>query len=148
MNAHHIRRGLAAGFLAAATIAAWFLLVDVVRGQPLFTLAYLTGVLFSFTTALPATARVAVFTLLLFLAFGLVGILVAWLLDRWRVEPRLLLGGALGVLLFGLVFYGSIIAFGVNAVRELGWPQVLSGNVIASVVLLGYLRARTRAVVR
>lgn len=148
MNAHHIRRGLAAGFLAAATIAAWFLLVDVVRGQPLFTLAYLTGVLFSFTTALPATARVAVFTLLLFLAFGLVGILVAWLLDRWRVEPRLLLGGALGVLLFGLVFYGSIIAFGVNAVRELGWPQVLGGNVLASVVLLGYLRARTRAVVR
>jgi hypothetical protein len=135
-------RGLVAGFIAAASFAVWFLLVDVVQGQPLATPAYMSGLVFSFTTALPATARLIVFTILHFLAFGIVGALVAVLLDRWNMQPRLLLGIALGFLLFDIVFYGSVVALGVNVVSALGWPQVLTANIIAGVVLFGYLRIR------
>lgn len=141
MRGYQISRGLAAGLIAAASFAAWFFLVDVVQGQPLRTPAYMSGLIFSFTTALPATARVATFTLLHFLAFGLLGASVAWLLAKWHIESRFYIGIALGLLLFGSVFFGSVIAFGVNIVRELGWPQVLGGNILAGLVMLGYLRA-------
>lgn len=144
MNGHHISHGLAAGCIAAASFAAWFLLVDIVQGQPFLTPAYMSGLIFSFTTALPATARVATFTLLHFLAFGLIGIIVSGLLAKWQLEPHLYVGIAVGILLFGIVFFGSVIAFGVNIVRELGWPQVLAGNILAGLVMLGYLRARAR----
>lgn len=137
-----VSRGLVAGFIAAAAFAAWFLLFDIAQGQPLATPAYMSGLVFSFTTALPASARLVAFTILHFLAFGAVGVLVATLSERWDMRPMLSLGIALGFLLFDIVFYGSILALGVNVVRALGWPQVLTANVVAGLALLGYLRVR------
>jgi hypothetical protein len=135
-------RGLVAGFIAAAVFAAWFLLVDVVQGQPFATPAYMSGLLFSFTTALPATARLAAFTLIHFLVFGVIGVIVSVLSDRGRWRPMLSLGIVLGFLLFDIVFYGSVLLLGVNIVRALGWPQVLTANMAAGVALFGYLRVR------
>lgn len=137
-----VSRGLVAGFIAATAFAAWFLLVDVAQGQPLATPAYMSGLVFSFTTALPASARLAAFTILHFLAFGAVGVLVSLLSERWDLKPMLSLGVVLGFLLFDVVFYGSVLLLGVNVVRALGWPQVLTANIVAGVVLLGYLRVR------
>ncbi|MGQ0562688.1 MAG: hypothetical protein ACT443_12540 [Gemmatimonadota bacterium] len=136
-------RGLAAGSLAAAIFAAWFLLVDLIKGQPLATPAYMSGVVFSFTTALPATARLAAFTVLHFAAFGATGVLIAWVLDKIELKPHTYFGLPLGFLLFDLVFYASIIFLGVDIVRALGWPQVLIGNVLAGLVLMGYLRVKS-----
>jgi hypothetical protein len=45
----------------------------------------------------------------------------------------------LGFLLFDLVFYMGVMVTGVNVVRALGWPEVLIGNLIAGVTLMGYL---------
>lgn len=133
-------RGLVAGFVAATTFAGWFLLVDIIKGQPLATPAYMSGLVFSFTTALPATARLLVFTLLHFIAFGAVGVLVAMLMERAHLHPGLYLGAVLGFLLFDIVFYGSVVLLGVNVVRALGWPQVLTANIVAGIALFGYLR--------
>src|SRR5688500_5890800 len=104
-----VSRGLIAGFIAAAAFAGWFLLVDVVQGQPLATPAYMSGLLFSFTTALPASARLVAFTAIHFLVFGAIGVLVSVLSQRWRLKPMLSLGIVLGFLLFDLVFYGSVL---------------------------------------
>ena len=136
-------RGLVAGFSAAATFAVFFLLVDIVQGQPFRTPAYMSGLVFSFTTALPATARLAVFTVIHFIAFGLVGVAVVTLLDKLAVPPRLYLGVVLGFLLFDIIFYGSVVGLGVNVVRELGWPAVLAGNILAGIALFAYLKARS-----
>lgn len=138
----HVSRGLVAGLAAAAAFAVWFLLVDVVQGQPLRTPAYMSGLLFSFTTALPATARVIAFTLVHFLAFALVGIAMSMALAALDTTPGITLGAVVGFLLFDIVFYASVLFVGVNVVRELGWPQVLSANILAGVVMLGYLRVR------
>jgi hypothetical protein len=140
-----LKQGLAAGLVAAAVFAAWFLLVDVVQAQPLATPAYMSGLLFSFTTALPASARLLAFTALHFIAFGVVGMIVAVLLERWRLKPWVTIGIPLGFLLFDLSFYGSMLLFGVDIVRALGWPQVLTGNVLAGVVVMAYLKAKSGA---
>jgi hypothetical protein len=138
-------RGLTAGLIAAATFAAWFLLVDVVEAQPLATPAYMSGLIFSFTTALPASARLIAFTLLHFVSFGVVGMIVAALLEKWQLKPLVSIGFPLGFLLFDLSFYGSMLLFGVDIVRALGWPQVLTGNVLAAVVMMAYLKAKSGA---
>lgn len=138
-----LTRGLVAGFIAAATFAVFFLLVDLLQGQPFRTPAYMSGLVFSFTTALPASARLATFTVIHFVAFGAVGMLVGWLLDKLAVPPRLYMGLAAGVLLFDVVFYGSVAGLGVDVVRELGWPAVLIGNLLAGTAMFAYLKARS-----
>lgn len=138
-----LTRGLAAGFIAAATFALFFLVVDVVQDQPFHTPAYMSGLLFGFTTALPATARLLTFTALHFFAFGIVGVLAVVLLEKLRVAPRLYLGLLLGFLLFDIVFYASVLFIGVDVVRALGWPAVLGGNILAGVAMFTYLKARS-----
>jgi hypothetical protein len=41
--------------------------------------------------------------------------------------------------LYELVFYLSVSITGVDVVRNLGWPEVLTGNLIAGVTMVGYL---------
>lgn len=100
----------------------------------------MSGLVFSFTTALPATARLLVFTLIHFLAFGIVGVVTESLLARLRVAPRLFMGVLLGFLLFDLVFYGSVVGLGVDIVSQLGWPAVLAANIVACIALFAYLK--------
>src|SRR5690606_35511690 len=87
-----------------------------------------------------STGLVALYTLLHYAAFTLLGIVMAELLPRIRIAPNVLLGAVLGFLLFDIAFYAGVIATGVDVVDVLGWPQVLAGNVIAGIVLMGGLR--------
>ncbi|MGQ0815591.1 MAG: hypothetical protein ACT4O1_14235 [Gemmatimonadota bacterium] len=104
-----VMRGFTAGLFAAIVVAVWFLVVDVVKDQPLATPAYMSGLVFSFTTALPATARVLVFTLMHFLAFGIIGIVVAVLIGRSTLQARAYFGILLGLFLVGLIFYSWLL---------------------------------------
>src|SRR5690606_866428 len=134
-----IRGGLA-GILAATALALWFLLVDALQGRPLYTPAFLASVLLGFEQVRVSTGLVALYTLLHYAAFTLLGIVMAELLPRIRIAPNVLLGAVLGFLLFDVAFYSGVIITGVDVVDVLGWPQVLAGNIIAGVVLMGGLR--------
>jgi hypothetical protein len=46
------------------------------------------------------------------------------------------LPGLLGFLLFDVVLSGSVVVASVNVVRELGWPEVLTGNLLAELTVL------------
>lgn len=137
----HFTRGLMAGFLAAAAFAAWFLLFDAARSQPFFTPVYISRFVLASPT-LSIAARVAVFTLIHFTLFGLAGILASLLLEISEITPTVPLGLVYGFILFDVAFYASVMLLGVNVVSALGWPLVLSGNVLAGGVMFGYLRAR------
>jgi hypothetical protein len=134
-----VRRGVVAGLAAAAALALWFLLVDAVAGQPFHTPAFLARLLLGAEVTLGA-AGIAIYTVIHFAAFVLVGAGVGWLMDRVRVVPDLLLGFVLGFLLFDLVFYGSVWFTGTDVVNYLGWVEVLVGNVIAGLTLVGVVR--------
>ena len=140
MNAS-VSRGFVAGFIAAAAFAVWFLLVDFVKEQPLASLAYLSGLLFSFTTALPATARLAAFLLFHFLVFGLIGAIVSRF-ARMLPMHWMVVGILLGVVLTAGMYAAGVVVFDVDAVRGLGWPHVVVANLIAGAVLASALRAR------
>ncbi|HSL71200.1 MAG TPA: hypothetical protein VK864_13220, partial [Longimicrobiales bacterium] len=134
-----IKRGIIAGIIGGLALAIWFLVIDMVEQQPLRTPAFVASALLGRAPIQFDVGLVALYTALHFAAFILVGIAVTWLLERTETPPHFLLGMVLGFLLFDLVFYLGVVITGVNVVRTLGWPEVLSGNLIAGVSLMGYL---------
>ena len=134
-----IRGGLA-GILAATALALWFLVIDALQGRPLHTPAFLASVVLDVEQLRVGAGMILLYTLLHYIAFTLLGIVMAELLPRIRFAPNILLGAVLGFLLFDVAFYASVLITGVDVVDALGWPPVLAGNVIAGVVLMAGLR--------
>ena len=131
-----VGRGILAGAIGALALALWFLVIDVLQGEPFRTPAFIANALGLGEIQLGASS-VAIYTVVHFAAFALVGVVAAWFVDRLEVVPGALLGIVLGFLLFNLVFYGSVIVTRDNTdvVAALGWPQVLAGNIIAGVAI-------------
>ena len=138
-TAQILLRGLGAGFAGATVLVLWFLVIDAVQGQPFHTPAFLASVLAGVDGVDRSVGLILMYTTLHYAAFFAVGIVVAWLMSRLEAAPTLLLGLVLGFLLFDLIFYFGIVFTGVNVVSELGWPEVLAGNLLAGMTVLGML---------
>ena len=134
-----IRRGLVAGVAAATVLALWFLVIDGIAGRAFHTPAFLARLLLGGEERTLDAGQIAIYTVLHYAAFMAVGAVVAWLMNRFRVLPGLLLGLILGFLLFDLLFYGSLWLTGTDVVGYLGWTPVLVGNAIAGVTLVGVI---------
>ena len=134
-----LTRGVTAGALGGLALAVWFLVIDLVEKQPFRTPSFLASAVLGHEQVQFHAGMIAIYTLIHFAAFIVVGLIVTWLLERTETPPHFLLGFVLGFLLFDLVFYLGVMATGVNVVRALGWPEVLVGNLIAGITLMGYL---------
>jgi hypothetical protein len=135
-----VKRGLVAGFAAAAVLALWFLVVDTLAGRPFHTPAFLARVLLGADVVALSIPHIALYTVIHFALFLVLGAVVGWLMDRLDAVPGILLGFILGFLLFNLVFYGGVWLTGTDVVNDLGWVAVLVGNVIAGLTLVGVVR--------
>lgn len=135
-----VKRGLVAGFAAASALALWFLVIDALAGRPFHTPAFLARVLLGADVVTLSVAQIAVYTVVHFALFLMLGAAVGWLMDRLDAVPGILLGFVLGFLLFNLVFYGGVWLTGTDVVNYLGWVEVLIGNVIAGLTLVGVVR--------
>lgn len=131
MDVGILRRGAVAGFVGATVVVLWFLGVDLVRGEPLATPAFVASALLGGSPL----AAVPAYTILHYMSFQVVGTATSWAMDRLGVVAPTLLGLAVGFLLFDLIFYGSVLSTGANVVTELGWPPVLAGNFLAGLAV-------------
>lgn len=134
-----VRRGAIGGILAATTVVVFFLLVDLVQGEPLRTPTFLGSVLLGREGVQPGFGLIALYTILHYAVFVALGIAVAGVLERTRAPAALLLGLVIGFLLFDLTFYASVWLTGVDVMQELGWPAFLVGNLLAGLTLIAYL---------
>lgn len=134
--------GVTAGLLAATALVLWFLVIDLIAGRTLYTPAFLAGALLGIEQVEIGFALVVGYTLLHYAFFLGFGAAIAWMLNKVGAMASLLLGLVLGVLLFDLMFYTSVLVTGVNVVQALGWPNVLAGNVLAGIALMGYLHLK------
>lgn len=134
-----VTRGALAGIVGATVMAAWFLLVDAAQGVPFRAPAFLAGAVLGRGEVQMTVGAITLYTLIHYGAFVLVGIGVAWLLRMLDAAPTMLLGFVLGFLLFDILFYTSVTVTGVDVVAELGWPEVLAGNLLAGITLMGFL---------
>jgi hypothetical protein len=134
-----VSRGVAARILGAVALAFWFLIVDASRGTPLRTPAFLAGSVLGLEVADVGFGPILLFTALHIAAFVALGIFLSWVLSKVQISSNVLLGLVVGFALFDIMFYTSVTVTGVDVVRELGWPEVLAGNLVAGVVMMGFM---------
>lgn len=134
--------GIGVGLLGAATIALWFLLLDMINGRPLFTPNLLGTALvrggegLGDPTHLPISLETVLsFTWVHVLVFLLIGIAAAKLIAVAERNP----GVGFGIVLLFVVFqYGFLQVCMVLAepvLHALAWPKVMAGNLLAALVM-------------
>ena len=142
--------GMAAGLIGAATVAVWFLILDLFQGRPLFTPNVLGTALFGGGPAqiassadLPLSFRmILAFTWvhgMVFIAFGGVA---AWLVRLAERDPNYGFGIALLVVVFMFGALGVSMVFAESVLHTLTIPGILIGNLLAVVAMGAYFRKR------
>jgi hypothetical protein len=138
-----LREGLVAGTIGATVVAVWFLVLDMIQGRPFHTPAVLGAALFSLLG--PAltetdTARIAGYTVFHYVIFGLLGTLLVYIVHRSHREPNILAGLLVVFVSFEVGFYGfAALLSEPGLFGELGWYQIMLGNLLASLAMGTYL---------
>ena len=146
-NRHVLADGTLAGGAAAAAVALWFFVADVVAGRAFFTPARLGEALATLVgqpglAASPAGA-VAWYTLAHVAAWVALGLTSAAVVRRaWR-QPTVLAGALLALAVLEVAFVGAVaMLYETTLTGALTWAQVVVGNLVglASVAVVLWRR--------
>jgi hypothetical protein len=155
MVAEHwiVREGIVTGLLGAVAVAMWFLVIDAVNGRLLFTPAALGSAVFLGARSADAVqitpAVIGGYTLLHFAAFMLTGLVAAGIVAAAEEYTEAVLLG--GVLLFVTLESFSIGILTIVAewlVDALSWWNIGVANLVAALVMGGYLMKRHPGLLR
>lgn len=138
-EAQDLRDGLIAGVLAGLAVAAYFLLVDTLRAEPLHTPRFLAGALFNGGEGEAGLLLVSAFTAVHLAAFAVIGGTAHLLFRLTDLPLNPLTGGVYGLFVCTVLFYGSLVTTGSAVLAAPSWPAVLVGNLIGGIVLGTYL---------
>ena len=138
--------GLDAGLLGGTAVAVWFLLKDVLIGQPLRTPSILGQVLMNSGQS-PVVSpfdfgAVIIYTVVHFLTFVALGLLVSWLVRLAVLNPVARFALLILFVVFEFAFYVLIqtVSDSVGQFFPLFW--VLSGNLLAAGIMGAYFWRR------
>ena len=147
-----VREGAIAGIIGATALALWFLVVDVVSGEPFRTPRVLGFALFSLlggaTSEDSWVLHVIGYTIFHYAAFIALGLLVVRLVHIAERSPHILAGVTILFVIIHIGSYGlstllaSSAFFGGTA-----WYLVLAGNLVAAIGM-GYYLWRTHPKLR
>jgi len=134
--------GILAGLVGAATIAAWFLALDSIKGRPFYTPTVLGTALFRSGAGLenpqalaPNFEMLLSFTWVHALAFLLIGVAASWLLELVELNPSFGFGVMLLFVFFAFGFLLANMLFAEPVLGALTWPEVLVGNLLAAAAM-------------
>jgi len=141
-RSRYLREGIIAGLIGAAIVAAWFLIYDAARGQPLRTPALLGAAALqgardpSAVTVSPGL--IAQYSVLHGVIFALFGVLVAYLIVSAQSQPSRLLMMFIALMSFEVAFLAVLTWWAHPVVTELGWWAILAANALAAGGMLVY----------
>jgi hypothetical protein len=146
------REGIAAGLIGAATVAAWFLAFDAIKGHPFHTPALIGSVVFQGLRdpqALQVTPGLVLgYTAVHLFAFAAFGVLCAALIATAGRHTILLLA-SIGLLACFQLFLLAIAGLAARLLLgALLWWEIFVANVLASLAMLSYFFAGQRALGR
>ena len=147
MNGHGtIREGVIVGALGATGVAAWFLIVDTIAGQPFFTPRILGEAVKSIVApesfASPFVV-VALYTVFHYAAFILAGIAIMGLIHGSARHIGLLAGMVILFVALEVLFYGFVLVLQLATPLEgIAWYQVGAANLVAAALMGRYLWMR------
>lgn len=140
-----IREGSIAGVLGATSVAVWFFIIDVALRHPFQTPIRLGRgffTLFGQTTTGHVELLVLIsYTVFHYLAFIIVGLVVAAIADLAERQPTVMAGALILFVVFEVGFYGLTSTFsGIPVIGTLAWYNVAVGNLIAALTMGAYMR--------
>ncbi len=131
-----LREGFIAGCIGAATVAAWFLIVDTINGQPLFTPAMLGSAVFwgahDPSAVVIEPARIFGYTMIHVSAFVVVGCVAAALAAEVEFAPSTLFLVIVGFCFFEVGFYILVALLAKPLLGYLAWWSVAIGKGLAA----------------
>ena len=137
------KEGLVAGLVGAGTIALWFFIVDMGRGQPFFTPGVLGSVLFLGSTEATAVsvsvATVAGYSILHIGAFFATGFIAAAIAGYAEDTPPLIIGAVMLFVAFEAFFMALMALSAEFLLSALAWWAIVVGNVLATLTMGSYL---------
>jgi len=145
--------GIITGMIGAVLVALWFLVFDVAAGRPLYTPAVLGSLLMhgARTPAFPIHVDpviVAGYTAFHFVAFVLLGMLLAWMASLFERFPIMFFVILLTFVCLEVVFFAANIAIGHALADKLPAWEVAVANVLAAAGMATYLWRRHPSVMR
>jgi hypothetical protein len=144
-----VGEGLVAGAIGAAGVALWFLIIDTIAGQPLFTPSALGAVLagdFSSGSSEVHLPWVIGYTAFHFAAFLTAGLILSFVAHRAEREPSILAVFLILFVVFELAFYGlTAILAETRFQGALAWYRVAGGNLVAALLMGSYMWKGHRA---
>jgi hypothetical protein len=134
------REGLLAGVLAAAGVALWFFVTDLLAGAPLATPRHLgtvvAGALGLDAVAASSLGAILFYSTIHFAAFALLGVVAVMVVILARREAGVLAGALIAFAVAETVFYYLLTALGVlTPTGPLTLGQVAVGNIIGLAIL-------------
>ena len=136
LKAHrNLSQGIATGIVGAATVAVWFLLVDIVMGRPFFTPSALGSAIF-LGASTPGEVQTTIgvigsYTILHLAAFCAVGFVLVWVSERIEDTPGLWMLALMGFITVEAGFMGVAGLLGDWVSGTVGWITVVVGNLLA-----------------
>jgi glycopeptide antibiotics resistance protein len=140
-----VSEGVLAGVIAASAVAAVFLIVDVVSGHAFRTpqqLGAMLLTLFGSSSTGDVATPLALYTLFHFVAFIIAGIIAASIVQVTMKQPVAILLFVILFFAFEVAFTGFVAFLDVTSTGGITPYQVAIGNVVASIALAVFFRAR------
>jgi hypothetical protein len=141
-----VREGVIAGLIGAATVALWFLVIDLVVGRALYTPAALGSAMLYGAAASDAVVvsagTVLGYSVYHVVAFIFIGIVVAALLALADRFPPLYFGMIVLFVVFEtfVVFLAALL--GEWILEQLAWWAIVAGNLLAAIAMGLYFSSR------
>jgi len=142
------REGAFAGVIGATAVAVWFLIIDVVASRAFMTPNLLGRGLVSILGASAAMmpdsmmAHVVVYTIFHYIAFALVGIMMATVVHQAERTPAVLAGFLLGFVAFELGAVGLTALLMESDYGGLAWYQIFIANLLAASLMFWFMWKR------
>lgn len=144
-NTAIVSEGVLAGVIAASAVAVVFLVVDLIAGQAFRTPQQLGTMLLALlgsSTPGDGATPLALYTLFHFVAFILTGIVAAAIVQMTMKQPVAILLFIILFFAFEVVFTGFVAFLDVTSTSSITPMQVAIGNVVASIAMALFFRAR------
>jgi hypothetical protein len=143
-QSHALIHGAIGGVAAGLIVALWFLLVDLLAGQPFQTPARLADAVIGGDPA-PGARLVIAYTVLHLGVFAALGMAAASFVRAIGAAPGLLVGAVFGVVVLTTVHYGALLVTGGRLLDVLPAIHVVIANLLGGMAMMSYLHLATRA---
>ena len=143
LSRHPLRDGMVAGVLGAASVAAWFFVLDLLNGRPFFTPAVLGAAVLGLLGEFGGRGlafHVVVYTVLHVAAFVALGLSAALATNAMEGKPRAVNGFLALFVVLEVAYLGAVrLLAGSELFGTYAWWQFGVANLIAALLMGRYI---------